>query len=109
MPPSSQFLLNSSHFRHQFVELVVDVLWAPLHKLLNCLLSVGVPLDGGNRDLLVRFVLPQHLEADSEALRLCVVEQELAQIHVTSACADKHSTALDLNSSDFRAHEISSS
>ena len=107
MTSGSKFLLHDSHLLDQLIELVVDAHWAPLNELLLGFLSVRMPLQRSDRDLLVRFVLLEHVEADAKALRLGVVEQELTEVHVSSAGANKNTATLDLNRSDLRTHEVS--
>lgn len=87
----------------------VDALRAPLDELLLRLLGVGMFLKQVHSHLLVRFLLLKHTEADSQALRLGIVQKEFTQVHETTACAYKHTTTLDLNSTDLCAHQVSSS
>ena len=54
-----------------------------------------------------RLVLLQDHETKLEALRFGVVKQELAEIHVATSCADKHTTAFDLDLTNFGTDKIS--
>ena len=54
-----------------------------------------------------RLVLLQDHETKLEALRFGVVKQELAEIHVATSCADKHTTAFDLDLTNFSTDKIS--
>ena len=54
-----------------------------------------------------RLVLLQDHETKLEAFRFGVVKQELAEIHVATSCADKHTTAFDLDLTNFGTDKIS--
>ena len=54
-----------------------------------------------------RLVLLQDHETKLEAFRFGVVKQELAEIHVATSCADKHTTAFDLDLTNFGTYKIS--
>ena len=56
---------------------------------------------------LERLVLLQDHETKLQAFRFGVVKQELAEVHVATSCADKHTTAFDLDLTNFGTDKIS--
>ena len=105
--PFSQLLFNLAGLLNQALELHVNAFGALFDEFFLRTLRFLVSSQQSDYHLLIWLLLLEHEKTHLEALWLCVVKQELTEIHEATSSAHKYTSALYLDGSDFCSDKVS--